>query len=100
MEILEEKAFLWLYNARFVKSKSGVYVLYDEKLNVLYIRENENLQKEFAKYVSRIEKFTDNRTFNYNFKNLKVEFGFTNNSSKILWYFAVGDRSNLWFIQR
>jgi len=44
MEILEEKVLLWLESARFVKSKPGVYVLYDKKLS-------DNLQKEFAKYV-------------------------------------------------
>ena len=51
MEILEEKVLLWLESARFVKSKSGVYVLYYKKLNVLYIGESDNLQKEFEKYV-------------------------------------------------
>jgi len=29
MEILEGKVLLWLESARFVKNKSGVYVLYD-----------------------------------------------------------------------
>ena len=51
MEILEEKIQLWLDSARFVKSKPGVYVLYDKKLNVLYIGSSENIQKEFTKYV-------------------------------------------------
>ncbi len=51
MEILEEKVLLWLESARFVKSKPGVYVLYDKKLNVLYIGSSDNLQKEFEKYV-------------------------------------------------
>jgi len=51
MEILEEKVLLWLESARFVKSKSGVYVLYDKKLNAIYIGESDNLQNEFAKYV-------------------------------------------------
>jgi excinuclease UvrABC nuclease subunit len=51
MEVLEEKVQLWLDSARFVKSKPGVYVLYDKKLNVLYIGASENLQKEFTKYV-------------------------------------------------
>ena len=51
MEILEGKVLLWLESARFVKSKSGVYVLYDKKLNALYIGESDNLQKEFEKYV-------------------------------------------------
>jgi excinuclease UvrABC nuclease subunit len=51
MEILEEKVLLWLESARFVKAKPGVYVLYDKKLDVLYIGESENLQKEFTNYV-------------------------------------------------
>jgi len=51
MEILEGKVLLWLESARFVKNKSGVYVLYDKKLNVLYIGQSDSLQKEFEKYV-------------------------------------------------
>ena len=51
MEILEGKVLLWLDSARFVKNKSGVYVLYDKKLNVLYIGQSDSLQKEFEKYV-------------------------------------------------
>ena len=52
MEILEGKVILWLDSARFVKNKSGVYVLYDKKLNVLYIGQSDSLQKEFEKYVN------------------------------------------------
>ncbi len=51
MELLTEKVLLWLQNARYVKPKPGVYVLYDKKLNALYIGESDNLQKEFVKYV-------------------------------------------------
>ena len=51
MEILEGKVLLWLESARFVKNKSGIYVLYDKKLNVLYIGQSDSLQKEFEKYV-------------------------------------------------
>jgi len=51
MEILDEKVLLWLESARFVKSRPGVYVLYDKKLNTLYIGSSDNLQKEFVKYV-------------------------------------------------
>ncbi len=51
MEILEGKVFLWLESVRFVKNKPGVYVLYDKKLNVLYIGQSDSLQKEFEKYV-------------------------------------------------
>lgn len=51
MEILNEKVLLWLTSAQFVKAKPGVYVLYDNKLNVLYIGSSENLQKTFTKYI-------------------------------------------------
>jgi len=51
MEILEEKVLLWFESARSVRSRPGVYVLYDKKLNALYIGESDNLKKEFAKYV-------------------------------------------------
>jgi len=79
MEILDEKVLLWLESARFVKSKSGVYVLYDKKLNVLYIGESDNLQKEFEKYVDtnfendacKQKTHTYQRTFVENQKELK-----------------------------
>ena len=51
MEILQEDVHLWLDSARFVKSKPGVYVLYDKKLEVLYIGHSDNLQNQFAKYL-------------------------------------------------
>lgn len=51
MEILEGKVLLWLDSARFVKSKPGIYVLYDKKLNALFIGSSENLQNEFSNYV-------------------------------------------------
>ena len=51
MEILDEKVLLWLDSARFVKSKPGIYVLYDKKLNALFIGSSENLQNEFSNYV-------------------------------------------------
>jgi len=51
VEILEGKVLLWLESARFVKNKPGIYVLYDKKLNVLYIGQSDSLQKEFEKYV-------------------------------------------------
>lgn len=50
MEILKEKVQLWLDSARFVKSKPGVYVLYDKDLNAIYIGQSDNLQKQFEKY--------------------------------------------------
>ncbi|KAF6243965.1 hypothetical protein C6988_00695 [Nitrosopumilus sp. b1] len=51
MEILDEKVQLWLDSARFVKPKPAVYVLYDKKLNVLFIGKSENLQNQFTKYL-------------------------------------------------
>ena len=51
MEILQEKVQLWIDSVRFVKSRPGIYVLYDKDLNALYIGESDNLQKEFEKYV-------------------------------------------------
>jgi len=46
----------WLQNARYVKSKPGVYVLYDNKLNAIYIGESDNLKKEFLKYIAKAVK--------------------------------------------
>lgn len=51
MEILEEKIHLWLDSARFVKAKSGVYILYDRKLEPIYIGASDNLQNEFSRYL-------------------------------------------------
>ncbi len=81
MEILEEKVLLWLESARFVKSKSGVYVLYDKKLNALYIGESDNLQKEFEKYVDtnfendacKQKTHTYQRSFVENHKDRKIQ---------------------------
>ena len=47
MELLDEKVSVWVQSAQFVKAKSGVYVLYDKNLEVIYIGESENLQKTF-----------------------------------------------------
>jgi len=38
VEILEGKVLLWLESARFVKNKSGIYVLYDKKLKSMLIQ--------------------------------------------------------------
>jgi excinuclease UvrABC nuclease subunit len=51
MELLNEKVHLWLDSARFVKAKSGIYVLYDRKLDPIYIGESDNLQSKFSKYL-------------------------------------------------
>ncbi len=79
MEILDEKVLLWLESARFVKSRPGVYVLYDKKLNTLYIGSSDNLQKEFEKCVDtnfendacKQKTHTYQRTFIENPKELK-----------------------------
>jgi len=51
MEILDDKLRVWLESAKFVKSKPGVYVLYDRDKNIIFIGESDNLQKRFSKYV-------------------------------------------------
>ncbi len=51
MEVLQEKVLLWIDSARFVKARPGVYILYDKKLEPIYIGESENLQKQFSKYL-------------------------------------------------
>ena len=51
MELLEEKIHLWIDSVRFVKPKSGIYILYDRKLNASYIGESDNLQKQFSTYL-------------------------------------------------
>lgn len=51
MEILEEKVHLWIDSARFVKSQPGIYVLYDKKLDAIYVGESDNLQIVFSKYL-------------------------------------------------
>lgn len=58
VEILEEKIHLWIDSARFVKAKSGIYVLYDKKLDAIYVGESDNLQNEFSKYLDT--NFEDN----------------------------------------
>jgi len=52
MELLDEKIHPWIDSARFVKAKPAIYILYDKKLDPIYIGESENLQKTFEKYVS------------------------------------------------
>lgn len=51
MEILDDKIRVWLESAKFVKSKPGVYVLYDKNKEAIYIGESQNLQQTFTKYV-------------------------------------------------
>ncbi len=81
MEILDEKVLLWLESARFVKSRPGVYVFYDKKLNTLYIGSSDNLQKEFGNYVDtnfendtcKQKTHTYQRTFIENPKEQKIQ---------------------------
>ena len=51
MEILEEKIHLWIDSARYVKAKSGIYILYDKKGEPIYIGESNNLQNQFSDYL-------------------------------------------------
>lgn len=51
MELIEDKVHLWLDSARFVKAKPGIFILYDKKLDPLYIGESENLQTQFSNYL-------------------------------------------------
>lgn len=51
MEILKEKIHLWLDSVKFVKAKAGIYILYDRKLDQIYIGESDNLQSQFSKYL-------------------------------------------------
>jgi len=51
MEILEDKIHLWIDSARYVKAKSGVYILYNKKGDPIYIGESDNLQNQFSNYL-------------------------------------------------
>ncbi len=51
MEILDDKLRVWLESAKFVKSKPGVYVLYNRNKDIIFIGESKNLQERFSKYV-------------------------------------------------
>ena len=51
MELVEDKVHLWIDNSRYVKAKPGVYILYNRKLEPIFIGESENLQKQFSNYL-------------------------------------------------
>lgn len=51
MEILEDKVHLWIDSARYVKAKSGIYILYNKKGETIYIGESDNLQNQFSNYL-------------------------------------------------
>ena len=58
MELLDEKIHLWIDSARFVKAKPAIYILYDKKLDPIYIGESENLKIQFSTYLDT--NFEDN----------------------------------------
>ena len=51
MQLLEDKMRVWLESAKFVKSISGVYVLYNRNKEPIFIGETDNLEATFTKYV-------------------------------------------------
>ena len=51
MELLDDKMRVWVDSAKFVKSTSGVYVLYNRNRDPIYIGETNNLEKTFETYV-------------------------------------------------
>ena len=51
MELLDEKIHLWISSVKFVKARPAIYILYDKKLDPIYIGESENLQETFEKYL-------------------------------------------------
>jgi len=51
MELLDDKMRVWLESAKFVKSVSGVYVLYNRSKEPIYIGATNNLEETFTKYV-------------------------------------------------
>ncbi len=79
MELLEEKVQLWIDSARFVKAKPGIYILYDKKLNAIYIGGSDNLEYQFSKYLDsdfegnscKQKTYTYQRTFTTNQKERK-----------------------------
>ena len=51
MELLDDKMRVWLDSARFAKPSPGVYVLYNQSKEPIYIGETDNLEKTFTRYV-------------------------------------------------
>mgnify|MGYP003302537932 CR=1 FL=1 len=49
MELLDDKMRVWLESAKFVKSISGIYVLYNRNKEPIFVGETENLEKTFTK---------------------------------------------------
>ncbi len=79
MELLEEKVQLWIDSARFDKAKPGIYILYDKKLDAIYIGDSDNLEYQFSKYLDsdfegnscKQKTYTYQRTFTTNQKERK-----------------------------
>ena len=79
MELLDEKIHLWISDVKYVKARPAIYILYDKKLDPIYIGESENLQKTFEKYVDtdfendpcKQKTLTYQRTFTSNQKERK-----------------------------
>ena len=51
MELLDDKMRVWLESAKFVKSVSGVYVLYNRNKDPIFVGETNNLEMTFTNYV-------------------------------------------------
>ena len=51
MELLDDKMRVWLESAKFVKSISGVYVLYNRNKDPIFVGETNNLEMTFTNYV-------------------------------------------------
>jgi excinuclease UvrABC nuclease subunit len=79
VELLDEKIHLWINSARFIKPKPGIYILYDRKLDPIYIGESDNLKNQFSKYLDtnfennacKQKTHTYQRTFTTNQKERK-----------------------------
>jgi len=79
MELLDEKIHLWIDSVKFVKAKPALYILYDKKLDPIYIGESENLKIQFSTYLDtdfennscKQKTYTYQRTFTPDHKEQK-----------------------------
>ena len=51
MELLDDKMRVWLESAKFVKSISGVYVLFNRNKEPIFVGETNNLESTFTKFL-------------------------------------------------
>jgi len=51
MELLDDKMRVWLESAKFVKSISGVFVLYNRNKEPIFVGETNNLESTFTKFL-------------------------------------------------